>query len=263
MTNADTNITAEQVTNIICTTLAEEISNFSSTVSAENNNNQTSIGSCVNVSIEKSETMAYVSVDIVQDQQTRQNILASVTNQVIQTIKQKTGGSLLPNKSEADVSTAINNMLQTSLTSEVLDVNSSSTESGNNSNQRCVSKPSGNVQVVNNVFYGNSEAVSEELYDVYASNSAVQQVSADISNYTQTESTQKSKTGILKTLIIGAVAIMGLIVLTLIIIGVIWSVGIFASGFVGKGDSGLAVMTGQISEAAAKASENIPSVIPV
>lgn len=211
-TDVTQTLTASEVTDIISNALAS-IQTSNSTVVSDNSTvvqwNSDSEG-CKNINISKSKTTYQASSSLYTDMSTVQTVYAKIVNDLTTSNTQSTtGASGWWDSNDVETQDTIMNMLQTSLTQEVI-VNYTNTFMSTTVNVQVCTGSAGGI----NFIRGTRNQIYNICYDQYSQMSQVQQVSADIAN-TLSATQDVKKTSIL-AVIMRAIALICIVIIIIV-----------------------------------------------
>lgn len=211
------NINAGEITDIISSTMANIQVNASTYVSNTNTNvqvinNSTDCSNKISTSFQQQFTS---SGNVFTSQSTVQSLYAQIVNSLqTENDLQTTGGTLLTDD-DAETLATIQNILQTTLTQQVIVDYTNNFINTNTNIQVC-----NNSSSSKNVIYGTQSYIYNIYYEQYSQMEQVQQVSADIANTLQASQSVKS-TGAIAILLRAIMLIAIVIIVGLLVFGVV------------------------------------------
>lgn len=201
---------------VITNTIATTLENSSSSYSDININIQQNTDSkrCNNITLQNDNTQYYVSSTLFSDQSVTQDVVLTILQTLSDTQSTKNTG-WTPDKQKEVFNAVIKDMLQTSLTSNnLVSIGQNVTDVSINV-QKCMGSTGGN-----NIVIAKKKNIFKYYNNLYAQNTTIQSLAADLSNYISGTQSEKS-TGLL-------VVIIRMIALIVIVICAVVGAGIVA-----------------------------------
>ena len=206
MVKQTNNARLDQITAIISSVVSNNIAS-SKTIYDSNstfyqiNKNSTN---CSNY-ISTSSSLQYVaSSDVLATSSVYQQVVAQIVNQITSSQANKSSGGF--GKQNNDLAASIMNIVQTKLTENTLASIGNVANISNTTVQACIDSTGGN-----NAFFQSEDDIFNYYNQVYTQSSAVQSVSADISNMIANDQGNKS-TGLVALIVYAIIAIAILLI---------------------------------------------------